>query len=149
MDRTFRGFIAGVAGGISMEVWDLTSYYFLKFGTFRFLDWAAMMIYGERPESITETIISFFIQILWAGFIGIIFAFLIPRISSKGYLLKGLFYGFITFFIIYSIPVLFQVPHLKITGPNTQFSHFIGSFIFGVVTALTLHWLDNLSRVTN
>ena len=149
MDRTFRGIIAGIAGGISMQVWDLFSYYFLKFGTFRYLDWAAMMLYGEPPENFYETIVSLATQIIWAGFLGTFFAFVIPKISTRGYLLKGAFYGFITFFIIYAIPVLFQVPHLKITGPNTQFTHLIGSLIYGTITALTLHWLDNTFNIKN
>ncbi len=130
-----------------MELWDLFSYYYLDFGSFRYLDWAAMMIYGEPPQSIYETIMSFTMQVIWAGLLGIIFAFFIPIIKSRGYLLKGIFYGLISFFIIYTIPVLYQVPHLHETGSNTQFSHFIGSIIFGAATAASLRWLDKINRV--
>jgi len=143
MDRTFRGTIAGIAGGICMDVWDLISHYYFHFGSFRYLDWAAMMIYGEPPENIYETIISLITQILWGGFLGIIFAFLITKISSRGYLIKGAFYGFIVCFMIFSLPVLFQVPHLYQTGPNTQLAHVIGAIIYGLVTAAVLKRLDN------
>lgn len=130
-----------------MEFWDLISYYFLDFGSFRYLDWAAMLLYGEPPENIYETIMSFTMQVLWAGFLGVIFAFLIPKLTSRAYLLKGMFYGLIVFFIIYAIPVLYQVPHLYRTGPNTQFSHLIGSILYGAITASMLHRLDNTTNV--
>lgn len=149
MDRTFRGAIAGIAGGILMDVWDLFSHYYLHFGSFRYLDWAAMMIYGEPPENIYETIVSLITQVLWAGFLGIIFSFLILKITSRGYLIKGAFYGFMVCFIIFSIPVLLRVPHLYQTGPNTQFAHVIGAVIYGITTAAVLHQLDNKQRVKN
>jgi len=147
MDRTFRGIIAGVIGGLAMEAWDLFSYYILNFGSFRFLDWAAMMMYGELPQNIYETMMSFTMQVIWAGFLGVIFAFIIPTITSRGYLLKGIFYGVISFFIIYAIPVLFQVPHLYKTGPNTQFSQFIGAIIYGAATAYALRRLDTSPKL--
>ncbi len=147
MDRTYRGIIAGVIGGLSMQAWDLFSYYVLKFGSFRYLDWAGMMIYGEPPQNFYETIMSFTMQIIWAGLLGVFFAFLIPKLTSRGYLLKGIFYSLIAFFIIYAIPVLYQVPHLYKTGPNTQFSHFIGAIIFGAATAITLRWLNTSPKM--
>ncbi|SFG69578.1 hypothetical protein SAMN05660649_02393 [Desulfotomaculum arcticum] len=149
MDRTFRGAIAGIIGGIIMDVWDLISYHFLQIGSFRYLDWAAMMIYGEPPENIYETIVSLITQVLWAGFLGIIFSFILIKITSRGYLIKGALYGFIASFIIFAIPVLFKVPHLDQTGPNTQISHFIGAIIYGVTTAAVLHWLDSTPGVKN
>lgn len=147
MDRAIKGTIAGFIGGSSMQVWDLFSYHLLNFGSFRYLDWAAMMIYGEPPQNIFEIIMSFTMQVIWAGLLGVIFAFLIPKITSQNYLYKGIFYGLIVFFIIYAIPVLYQVPNLYRTGPNTQFSHFIGAIIFGATITLTLRWLDNKPRV--
>ena len=132
MDRTFRGAIVGIAGGVLMDVWDLFAHYFLHFGSFRYLDWAAMMIYGEPPENIYETIVSLITQIVWAGFLGIIFSFLILKITSRGYLIKGAFY---------------RVPHLYQTGPNTQLAHVIGAVIYGITTAAVLKWLDSMQRV--
>ncbi|WP_238492460.1 hypothetical protein [Desulfotruncus alcoholivorax] len=126
-----------------MNVWDMISNRFLHFGSFRYLDWAAMMIYGELPENMAETIVSLITQILWSGFLGIILSFLFLTITSRGYLIKGAFYGFIVSFILFSIPVLFQVPHLYQTGPNTQLSNVIGAIIYGLVTAAVLNWLDS------
>jgi len=142
MDRSIRGLLAGVAGAIIMNIWDFVSFYILKFSNLLYLDWAAIMIYGDKPANTLEYYFSLLTQIGWSGFLGIIFAFSIPYITSRNFLIKGGFYGFISTFIIYAIPVLFKIPHLKDISSTTAISHSIGATAWGIVTAQVLYWLD-------
>lgn len=142
MDRFFRGLVAGIIGGVVMNIWSLISFNILHFTDKRFLDWAAVMLYGQLSGGLFEEIMALMAQILFVGFLGILFAFFIPHVTSRGYILKGLFYGFITGFFIYAIPVLFKTPFLYKTDFPTAVSNLIGGLLWGLTLALTLHWFD-------
>jgi len=142
MDRFYRGFVAGVVGGLAMNVWSLFSYYILNFSEQRFLDWASMIIYGSLPTSTFQIVYAQIIQLLWVGLLGIIFALLIPAITSRFYLGKGVIYGLMSGFIIYAITTLFRTPNLVIFSTTTVLSNHIGGIIWGLTMAYVLRRLD-------
>jgi len=142
MDRFYRGFVAGVVGGLAMNVWSLFSYYILNFSEQRFLDWASMIIYGSLPTSTFQIVYAQIIQLLWVGLLGIIFALLIPAITSRFYLGKGVIYGLMSGFIIYAITTLFRIPNLVIFSTTTVLSNHIGGIIWGLTMAYVLRLLD-------
>jgi len=142
MDRFYRGFTAGIVGGVPMNVWSFFSYYILHFTDLRFLDWSSMIIYGHLPYNTFQTFYALIIQLLWVGLLGIIFAFLVPTITSRGYLGKGVIYGIISGLIIYGITTIFRVPNLVIFSTTTVISNHVGGIIWGLVMAYTLHKLD-------
>ncbi|PKM87781.1 MAG: hypothetical protein CVU87_08935 [Firmicutes bacterium HGW-Firmicutes-12] len=129
MDRFFRGVVAGIAGGIVMNIWSFFSYHILHFTKMRFLDWAGILLYGHLPEGLGETVYATFIQIIWAGFMAVFFTFLIPAIFSKGYIIKAIFFSYISGFIIYAIPTLYKVPNLMETTLNTTISNHTGKIL--------------------
>lgn len=149
MDRFFRGVIAGTVGGIVMSIWDLLSYYVLDFADLRYLDWAVVMIFGSRPSDTPEFILALATHLVWASFLGIIMALLFPVVTSRGDLFKGGYFGFVTGFILYAIPVLFKVQHLEFTTLGSATSHMIGGLMWGVTTAYVLRLLDSSPRVRN
>lgn len=101
MDRFYRGLLSGLAGGIVMNIWSMFSYHILHFTTRRFLDWSAVILYGQLPRNWFEALYALLLQLLWVGLLGVIFAFLIRDLStSKGLLIKGVFFGVISGFII-------------------------------------------------
>lgn len=140
MDRTFGGLIAGICGGIVMNVLSYISYYF-NFAAIRFVDWSAIFIFGFRAPDIWHHLVALTAQILWAGFLGVIFAFLIPLIGPKGYLIKGAYFGFISSFLIYAMPCMFHVEELHILPVETAITEISGGTIWGLTTAYVLHRL--------
>lgn len=146
MDRFYRGFTAGVAGGIVMNIWSFGSYQF-NFTNVRFIDWSAVMIFGSKPDNIIQTIMATITHLGWAGFLGILLAWLFPVVTSRGYLYKGAFFGFIAGFILYGIMVLFSVQHLEFTGTATAASNVIGGLMWGLTAAYVLRLLDSSPRV--
>ncbi len=142
MDRFFRGFIAGVVGGIAMNLWTLVALSVLNWEIIRFIDWAAVVVFGDLPRSHVEGLIALTLQLFWVGVLGIGFAFLIPQVTFQAYLLKGLIYGVVTGFLIYAVPTLFQMPFIGKHSVATVVSNHTGGAIWGLVMAKTLHLLD-------
>jgi len=148
MDRFTKGLLAGISGGIVMNIWDFISYYGLRLSTDRYLDWAAIILLGDIPASLFGTIFSLVVQILFAGFVGVIFIYLYSLVNSSNYLLKGGAGGFAAAFILYAIPVVYKMPYLSKTPVATAFSHMIGAIIWGLVLAQMLHWLDRTNKTS-
>ncbi len=143
MDRFTRGFVAGVLGGIIMNLWSLAIVIsILNWEIIRFIDWSAIIIFGDLPRNHLEGIFGFSMHLVFTGLLGIIFAFLIPHITSRAYLFKGIVYGLIANFISYAIPGLFQKPVITEHSLATVTSNLIGAILFGIVLAQTLYWLD-------
>ena len=107
-----------------------------------------MLIFGHLPASHVEGFVALLMQITWVGTLGIIFAFLIPQVTSQAYLLKGVIFSAVAGFIIYTIPTLMQIPVLKETSLATVVSDLIGGAIWGLIMAKTLFLLDKKYRIT-
>lgn len=141
-DRFTKGFIAGLVAAIAMNIWSLSSAYLLNFTKGRFLDYSAAMLFGRKPIGIIELVISQLSQIFFATVMGILFAYLIAKISSKNYLLKGWIFSLCIWFTVFAIGKLFKFSFLARTSWETVVSNFIGASIYGLILAITLHWLD-------
>ncbi len=142
LDRFFRGFLAGVAGGIIMTVWDLLSFHLVSFSAHRYLDWSAVLLLGDRPTTFIEAAYALLVHLVWAGFLGIIFSFLVMIIGHRNLMLKGAIIGFVAGFIFYAIPKLFETTDLFATPIESVMSNHIGAVLWGLATGYTLHYLD-------
>lgn len=145
MDRFTRGLIAGTAGGIIMNIGDFFSYSILHYSNLRYLDWASILIFGGRPNNSLETLFSLIAQLFWSGFLGVIFSFITPAITSRGYLLKGAFWGFISGFLIYAVSVLLSMPHYNDLTTGTAVNQIIWGIIWGISMAYFLKLLNKKS----
>lgn len=142
MDRFSRGFLAGVVGGVAMNIWSFIAYYVLNLPIIRFLDWSSIILFGDLPSTLWQGNYALMIQIIWSGFLGILLSLVFPHMGSKNYLIKGALFGLIIGFVIYAFPVLFKMPYLYKSKLETVISNHIGGIIWGLVTAQTLKWLD-------
>lgn len=147
MDRFGKGLAAGVAGGIAMNLWTLFAVFVLTWPVVRFIDWAAIILYGGFPRSHAEGVFALLMHLLWTGVLGIMFAYLLPHLTSKNYLLKGAIFGVTLGFIIYAIPTLLQMPLLKEHSFITVISNHTGGLIWGLTTAYVLGWLDKREKI--
>lgn len=149
MDRFFRGLAAGITGGIVMNLWTLIAVFVLNWPVVRFIDWAAIIMYGDFPRSHAEAVFALVMHLLWTGILGILFAYMITFTTSQGYLIKGAVFGAVLGFIIYAIPTLLQTPLLAEHSFITVVSNHIGGLIWGITTAKALRWLDGKLSVTS
>jgi len=73
-----------------------------------------VILYGELPRTVGETLYALIIHLVWVGLLGVVFAYLIPRITtSRGYLILGAFYGLSVGIIVYAIPALLSTPYIS------------------------------------
>lgn len=145
-DRFAGGFIAGVFGGIVMNVFNL-SVYILGISEFRYLDWAAVTIYGTRPTSFAEVVFALIAQLGAVGVLGIAFAYLITKITSRNVILRGLVFGSAVWFLLYAITLIYNVEQTIPLRVNTALPDLIGGMIYGITVALTLRWMDRESEL--
>lgn len=142
MDRFFRGLTAGLIGGIAMNLWTVFTVSILNLKIIRFIDWAGVILYGELPMTHFQGFFALIMQLLWVGLLGIIFAYLISYTTSRGYLIKGAYYGVVIGLLIYAIPTLLRTPYLTFHSTATVLSNHTGGLIWGLTMAQTLRWLD-------
>jgi hypothetical protein len=147
MDRFIAGWLAGIAGGILMNIWSFVSYHLLQFSQHRFIDWSGVMLYGEIPNSTAEILVALIMQLIFAGFTGALFAILLPLVSGRHHLLKGVIYSLTVTFIFFSIPTLFREPIFSHTPVDTVISNNIGAIIWGLTTAALLQRINIKSNL--
>lgn len=140
-DRLVAGFIAGAAGGIVMNIYIQLAWFF-NLTQVRYVDWASVLLYGHRPHGVGDAVFAQIVQVIFAGILGILFAYLILAISSRHYLLRGAIFGFAAFFLIYGATLLFELHEVIPLELPTVAVDFAGAGIFGLVLAETLHLLD-------
>lgn len=138
MDRFYRGFYGGIIAALPLNAWSLFSYYILQFTQRRMLDWAGTLVFGSLPQTRLQVSMALVMQLVWSGFRGIVFAFLLPVIGGRGLVGKAVIFSLILSFFEEFIVVLFKVPHLVQTTPTTLISTFIGAVLWGVVLAFLL-----------
>lgn len=140
-DRFYRGFICGVIAGMPSFLYN-TAAYFLNFATLRWLDFSAILIYGERAKNLFETLFAVASVFFFLGILGIVFCYLLPTISSSHYLFKSWAYGVTLWFMFFGMTTLFKIPTLYFVPLKTAFSNFIASSIWGISLGMALKWFD-------
>lgn len=141
-DRLYRGFVAGVVGGVVAIALSHLSY-FLGFTTLQLSDWAAILMFSHVPPfSLGEHIFSVFISIGWHGAIGSMFAYFLVWVTSRKILFKAWMLGTTPFFVIYLLTGLFLTPGTVPVPLNTVLSNYITSSIFSVVMGYSFKVLD-------
>lgn len=132
-DRFTFGFYSGVIAGLVLNILNLISYYVLKIATLRYIDFMAIIVFGNKPMNAFDTILALLIHLGFVGVLGIIFVYLVPFIGSQNLVLKGLIFGLTTFLVTYSITALFGLRDLTIIPPYTVASNIVTSSVFGLV----------------
>jgi len=150
-DKLTRGFVAGIIGGIAANIWSFFSGA-IGFTKLRFVDWASIIIYAHTPPfSFGETLWALLIQLGYTGGLGIIFIYLISKVTTRNLLFKGWLFAEAIWFLTYAITTLFKVDGAIPIALPTAISDFISSAVFGLVQAKALQMLpynaDALSRM--
>lgn len=144
-DRFTRGFLSGIVAGLVNNAITLTSYYF-NINQLRWLDWASLLVFNRRPGNVIETIITYGLQLMFSGILGILFAYLTRIIGSTNYYLKAVIFGLGSWFMLFVIVHLLKVPGLINQTVGTVLTDIFAIFIWGLVLA---HFMIRLDRKTH
>lgn len=140
-EKLIRSFVAGVIGGVAKDVLDFISYC-LHITNYRYLDFAAQILYTKAPTFWWDATFAQFIELIFCGLLGVLYFTLIPKSTNKNYLLKGWLFGVSIWLFLCGLGTLFKIPYFyKIPWPTSN-SDFVTSSIYGIVLAWSLRWLD-------
>ncbi|HBV86067.1 MAG TPA: hypothetical protein DEF42_05240 [Desulfosporosinus sp.] len=140
-DRFSRGFLAGAVSYFPQLIWLIIAM-LIGFTELIYSDFASILVYGRFAQDIYEYVFAEFIVVFWHGFLGVIFAFLLPVIKSKNLYFKGWFYGNAIWFASYVVTTLFQVPELGDINLKTSISNMIGASIQGLFLGFAFIYLE-------
>ncbi|MFZ5943146.1 MAG: hypothetical protein ACOYVD_03480 [Bacillota bacterium] len=147
-DRFTKGFITGIMAGLVETPFGLISY-MLDFGKLRFLDFAAIMIYGYKPENFWEALFAQIGYIMFSSLLGIVFVYLLLLITSANIFLKSWFFAVAVWFFSYAVTLLFQVPELKEITFSSTISNYMSASIWGLALAYFAGKMDSRLKVNN
>lgn len=142
MDSCFRGMVSGIIGGIVMDLWGFLSKDLLRFATRNYIDWTSVILYGYLPHNMPESLLALITHFLWTGFLGIVFAYILPKLTTEGSRIKGAYFGFIIGFFLYGIAILLRMPFFQVIPFPTSAGNAVGGLLWGIVTAHMLDWFD-------
>lgn len=146
-DKFTRGFLAGLIGGISMDIVDYISSIF-NIVKVTYADWAGYMLFGEKPRNILEITVGLIGHIFFCGILGVLFAYLIVAVKFKYLLFKAWIFGLTIWTIMYSISVLAHLYDLSILYLDTVLSDMVTSSIFGLSLGYAYKLLTNRKELT-
>ena len=143
MDRTFRGLLSGLIAGIVMNIWNLAEVYLLRISNTRLLDWVAVLTSGAKPQSVIQGITDLLVQIIWDGFLGIIFAHLLVKITSRGIIIKSVLFATILWFFFRAVAVLYRITPLYAGQAFVgRLFNLLGAVLWGVILGVLLKHFD-------
>ncbi len=109
--------------------------YSLGIAEILYLDWAAVLIYGYRFNTILEFVIAQFGQFVFSGMMGIVFAFLLSWVRSANYFFNDMLFGMVVWFGSYAITLLLEVTPLIPVHADTVLSNIVTAIVCGLVLA--------------
>lgn len=143
MDRTFRGLLSGLIAGIVMNIWNFTGVYLLRISNVRLLDWVAVLTSGAKSQSVIQAITDLIIQIIWDGFLGITFAHLLVKITSRGIIIKSVLFATILWFFFRAVAILYRITPLYVGQAFAErLFNLLGAVLWGVILGILLKRFD-------
>ncbi len=145
-DRVIRGSVAGFIAGTVMNILSFILIGLLNFGEDHLFDYSGELLFGQAPVTSAEIAIALFAHLVWAAFLGVFFAYVLLLIGSSYILYKSWLFSVISWFLLYSLGILFEVPLLKTNNAATTASHLITAIVYGLILGATLEKLGNRIR---
>lgn len=141
-DRFLSGFYAGTAGGVLMNLVALAAKYVLRFSEGTYVDWAAILLYGNKASNAREAAYALVIHVVWSGILGVVLAYVISVLSSRHYLVKAWLFAITVWFMIDGITSLFNRAPFAVTRLGTSVAYFLGASTFGLTAGFVLQRLE-------
>jgi len=140
-DRMTRGFVSGIAGDVITNAFSFLAGA-LGWTTIRSADLIGIIVYAHKPpRAMDKIVIATFGHLMVSGVLGIGFAYLLTHIESTHLWVKGVVFSLATWYAVYSVTTLFEVPGTVPTPFNTTVTDGVASVIFGLSLAIALKML--------
>jgi hypothetical protein len=116
--------------------------YILGYAETKFIDLISIIFFGYITENTFGMTIAQTIQLGHSALMGILFAYLVPKINSNYLTFKGATYGCTVWFIIFAIGSLYKLPLYAKSSEVTVFTYLFTSATWGIAVAFVLAWFE-------
>ena len=141
-DKIMAGSIAGITGGIIMEITNNILYY-LNYLNLRALDFAIILSKRHIAEDLAGIISGLLTHLLFAAITGVVLTYILAYTDHQFYLLKGASIGFGTNFIFWIAASLFDLTKIIEAPITTMLLLYSTAVIHGIITALILTYFHS------
>lgn len=145
-DRFIKGLFAGLVAGIVHDFYDVITN-LLKIDEHSYFDWVGIVIIGKEPKTLIEYILTISAKTFLSAILGILFAYLIPKLTSKNLVIKGSIFGATIWFIFFTAVFVFKIEKLMDTNATSALSDAVNSIVYGIILALGYNYLDKKQKL--
>ncbi len=145
-DRFINGFIAGVIGGIVGVTGGVISKA-LGISEMTAVEFTALLLFGRDIMMTSEFIWATIAGVMFTGVFGIIFAHIILIIKSKYLYIKGAIYGFVTWYLWYSMILNTFTEMVDVITLQTSISNATNAMFYGIILSITYKYLHEKELV--
>lgn len=139
-DRFTAGLIAGFLAGIVGFIFELILVGLFHFGDLAFLRFAGVMIYFHAPQNLAEQIVAALVAFLFSSYLGVAYAYFLVAVSDRNDLLKGVVWGLVISFVIWTMTFLFRV-RPEASTPENAVANDLSAAVYGLTLALSYRLL--------
>ncbi len=141
-DRLMNGFIAGIIGGIAGVIGGVLSKA-LGISEMTAVEFTALLLFGREIKMTGEYVWAIIAGIMFTAVFGIVFAYLILLVGSKYLFIKGAIYGFVSWYLWYSMILMTFTEQVDVVTLSTSISNAVNAMIFGLVLSVVYNYLHN------
>lgn len=135
-DTFFRGAFAGVVGGLLKDIVSLVLLA-VRIVENAHIQLHAVVAFNRRPRGFIEGAFGFFFDLIFSGFIGLLYSLLVRAIKTRHHLLLGFFTGSMVWFFVKALILAFDIDKLQfnLLAVQNPIINWLLSALYGVVVA--------------
>lgn len=142
-DPFAKGAIGGLSGAIIQNIYAYIGR-LLGFTNVDYLNVSQAVLLDCNSQGFFAILVNFLGHLIIDSFWGIVFAFLIIKITKAHLIIKGILFGLAIWFLVrVIITKVFHLPVLSDNTPEIAFFFFVGAALYGLTLSLVLKSLDN------
>lgn len=141
------GFIAGTIAGFVADSANFILTKVMKVGRIGYEDFASVLVFGQTPATIGQSIFAHIVQLFFSAILGVLFVYWIKRVTEKFLLFKGITFGLFVWFFAFSVSQLYKLQCLYKFDLGTVIVNYIAAIIYGVTLGILLRWLYKENEV--
>lgn len=143
-DRFTAGAISGAFGAIAQNVYG-SSAKAIGITNISFADFSKAILFNQTLAGISGFIVGILSHLAFGSMLGVLFAYLISKSSSKYYYFKSLGFGIGIWFWSLAIGTMYKINVFDKVSPLPAISIFVGALIYGFITGYTLKIIEKRS----
>ncbi|MGE5509555.1 MAG: hypothetical protein ACM3RP_13890 [Chitinophagales bacterium] len=145
--RVFEGFLAGFIAGVPMNLWGFLSKRVFHFASRIIFDYESFLIFGHAAKGAVETLVALVTHMLWAGILGIVYAYLVPFSDDERPLFRGWIFSIVVWLLLLKAGTTFKIPGIYYVPWRDAVSNFVAATLWGLTLGGTFTWLLHRRRL--